>query len=194
MINKKGALELSIGTIVVIVIGMSMLVLGLVLVRTIFTGSTESVETLNDGVMNEIVSLFDDESGNLLIKLGSANVARVKPGKRFNVAIGAQHPAGEAVELGTVLYRVQLDSQSSNNCLQKLGQRKAEELFVTPLDSWNNFDGFRSSNSFATIEVDVPKGTETCTQKVNVDVRLDESQSPFEGDFFVLEVAKEGIF
>ena len=50
--NRDGALELSIGTIVVIVIGMSMLVLGLVLVRTIFTGSTESVKVLNEGVFN----------------------------------------------------------------------------------------------------------------------------------------------
>ena len=48
--NKQGALELSIGTIVVIVIGMSMLILGLVLVKTIFTGSTAAIGQLNDKV------------------------------------------------------------------------------------------------------------------------------------------------
>ena len=50
--NKKGALELSIGTIVIIVIGMSMLILGLVLVQKIFVGSTNNVDDLNNKIRN----------------------------------------------------------------------------------------------------------------------------------------------
>ena len=191
--QKKGALELSISTIVVIVIGMSMLILGLVLIRTIFTGSTESVKTLNEGVMNEIVNLFDDEGGNLAIKLGSENVARVKPGNRFNVAIGAQHRDGQPVERGTLKYRIELDTDSTDNCYHKLGQRKTEELFITPVNSWNDFDRYSGSNSFALIEIDVPKGTERCTQKINVDIRINDETTPYEGDFFLLEILKEGI-
>ena len=192
--QKRGALELSIGTIVVIVIGMSMLILGLVLVRTIFTGSTESVKTLNEGVMNEIVNLFDDEGGNLAIKLGSENVARVKPGNRFNVAIGAQHPSGAPVTgHDTLQYRLELDTDSAGNCLQKLGQRKTEELFVTPINNWNDFDRFGGSNSFALIEIDIPRGTERCTQKINVDAKVNGEPAPYAGDFFLLEVLKEGI-
>ena len=79
--NKDGALELSIGTIVVIVIGMSMLILGLVLVRTIFTGSTEAVDVLNEKVQGEIVSLFAAEGSDVVIKLGSDRVVKVKKGE-----------------------------------------------------------------------------------------------------------------
>ena len=75
--NREGALELSIGTIVVIVIGMSMLILGLVLVSTIFDGSTKTVEDLNEQVQTEILDLFGDSSGNIVVKLGSADVAKV---------------------------------------------------------------------------------------------------------------------
>ena len=193
MQNRKGALELSIGTIVVIVIGMSMLILGLVLVRTIFVGSTDSVKTLNEGVMNEIVNLFDDDGGNLAIKLGTENVARVKPGNRFNVAIGAQHRDGEPVQGDTLLYRIELDSDSTDNCLQKLGQSRTENLFVTPLNTWNDFDRFGGSNAFTLIEIDVPRGTERCTQKVDVQIRINDETIPYGGDFFLLEVLKEGL-
>ncbi len=192
--NRRGALELSIGTIVVIVIGMSMLVLGLVLVRTIFTGSTESVDTLNEGVMNEIVTLFDDESGNLLIKLGSTNTAKVKPGNRFNVAIGAQHPDGEAVVKGTLLYRIELSEESGDDCIRALGKQNAEKLFTTRVNDWHEFGKYAGSASADLIEIEVPRGTAKCTQKINVDVKLKDAQQPFEGNFFLLEVGKEGIF
>ena len=192
--NRHGALELSIGTIVVIVIGMSMLVLGLVLVRTIFTGSTESVDTLNEGVMNEIVTLFDDEGGNLLIKLGSTNTAKVKPGSRFNVAIGAQHPDGAPVVTGTLLYRIELSEDSGDDCIRALGKQNAERLFTTRVNDWHEFGQYRGSSSADLIEINVPRGTAKCTQKVNVDVKLKDAQQPFEGNFFLLEVTKEGIF
>jgi hypothetical protein len=191
--TKKGALELSIGTVVVVVIGMSMLILGLVLVKTIFSGSTSSVDDLNEQVQNEILNLFDDNSGNLMVKLGSANTAKVKPGERFNVAIGAQHPDGEAVGRDTLEYKIELSDDSDENCLKKLGSARAEGMFVTRVNSWNKFDKYSGSNSFGLIEIDVPKGTARCTQKVNVDMRVAGSTIESDGEAFILEISKEGI-
>ncbi|MGV8142820.1 MAG: hypothetical protein ACP5NS_04275 [Candidatus Pacearchaeota archaeon] len=191
--NRKAALELSIGTIVVIVIGMSMLILGLVLVRTIFSGSTKSVNDLNEQVQSEILDLFDDNSGNLVVQLGSADTAKVKPGDRFNVAIGAQHPDGDSVTRDTLLYRVELADDSDDNCVRKLGRQRTEDLFVTRVNTWNEFGKYSGSNSFALVEIDVPKGTERCTQKVNVDMRLKDATTPSDGDSFILEITKAGI-
>lgn len=191
--NKEGALELSIGTIVVIVIGMSMLILGLVLVRTIFSGSTKSINDLNEQVQNEILNLFGDNSGNLVIKLGSADTAKVKPGDRFNVAIGAQHPDGASITRESLLYRIELSDDSDENCLRILGKERAEGLFVTRINNWNEFDRYSGSTAFALLEVDVPKGTARCTQKVNVDMRLKDVQAPSDGDAFILEIGREGI-
>ncbi len=191
--DRKGALELSIGTIVVIVIGMSMLVLGLVMVRTIFTGSTESVDTLNEGVMNEIVTLFDDEGEDLLINLGSTNVAKIKPGNGFNVVIGAQHPDGAKVGRETLEYQFTLAEDSDENCLARLGVERAEGLFITKINTWNLFDKYSGSNAFTLIQIEVPKGTEKCTQKVNVDMKIAESEEASSGDYFILEIVKEGI-
>ena len=52
--NKKAAMEMSVGTIVTIVLLMSVLVLGLVLITNIFSGATSSVKTIDDKVKSEI--------------------------------------------------------------------------------------------------------------------------------------------
>ena len=49
--QKRGAMELSIGTIVIIVLAMSMLILGLVLIRTIFTGAKYNIDTIVSGAL-----------------------------------------------------------------------------------------------------------------------------------------------
>jgi len=193
--DRKAALELSIGTIVVIVIGMSMLILGLVLVRTIFSGSVESVNTINDQVQNEIQDLFGDKTGNVVIKLGSANTAKVKPGSDpFGVAIGAQHPDGASITRDTLEYRITLADDSDNNCVRILGKDRAEGLFITRVNTWNKFDKFSGSNAFAVIQIEVPSGTAKCTQKVNVDMKLSDVQTASDGDAFILEVTREGLF
>jgi hypothetical protein len=194
--NQKGALELSISTIVVIVIGMSMLILGLVLVKTIFVGSTESVKTLNEGVMNEISNLFNNNEGNLIIKLGTSNKATVKPGDNdFGVAFGVRHPEGDNIgDRGDILFRIELGDSEEDNCITKLGRRKTEDLFKTRLDTEHELGRIDGSTGAGLIVIEVPKGTSQCTQKVNVDVKLKEETGNFAGDFFLLEVDKEGIF
>lgn len=191
--NREGALELSIGTIVVIVIGMSMLILGLVLVRTIFSGSTSTVDDLNEQVQSEILNLFGDSTGNVVVKLGSADTAKVKPGERFNVAVGAQHPDGASITRDSLQYRISLADDSNENCLRLLGKERAEGLFVTRVNTWNNFDQFSGSTAFGLVEIDVPSGTARCTQKVNIDMKLKEEQQASSGDAFILEVTREGI-
>jgi len=84
--NKRGALELSIGTIVILVLAMSMLILGLILVRTIFSGATDNVSTMNEKVRQEINDLFvEDQKG--VLKLAEGN-AKIKQGDPFGVAFG----------------------------------------------------------------------------------------------------------
>jgi hypothetical protein len=80
MVNKKGAMELSINTIVVIVIGVTMLTLGLVFVRNIvgksqdlsesaFSKASEELDKLG-GSTSEFITL---SSENIKMKDGDAN-------------------------------------------------------------------------------------------------------------------------
>jgi len=61
-VGKRGAVELSISTIVIIVLAMAMLILGLVLVRTIFTGATSVASMTTDQLKNQVNTLFGADS------------------------------------------------------------------------------------------------------------------------------------
>ena len=72
-LGKKAAIELSIGTIVIIVIAMSMLILGIVLVRQVMCAGIILTDEVSRATENEIKSLFSStetgvkcigESGN----------------------------------------------------------------------------------------------------------------------------------
>ena len=98
-------------------------------------------------------------------------------------------PANAVTYCGAIPHFV----DSDENCLRILGKERAEGLFVTRVNNWNEFDRYSGSTAFALLEVDVPKGTARCTQKVNVDMRLKDVQTPSDGDAFILEIGREGI-
>jgi hypothetical protein len=56
--RKKGALEMSIGTIVILVIAVTMLILGIVFVRSIMCSGIQMSDQLSKGVKGKITDLF----------------------------------------------------------------------------------------------------------------------------------------
>lgn len=65
--NKKGAMEMSVGTIVTIVLLMSVLVLGIFLVQTIFQRGTDAIDSIGVEIESEIQKLFSREGGVIAI-------------------------------------------------------------------------------------------------------------------------------
>lgn len=195
--SKKAAIELSIGTMVIIVLAMSMLILGLVLIKNIFVGSTETVNELNEKVRSAVSSLFSDEGADVVVKLGSDHTARIKADTtNFGIAIGARTPDGSSTDRTRLQYKLSLDTITEKSCLKTLGAAKLKELFITPLDKYLPFDEADKSNVFARVSLNIPKGTSACTQKVYVDVKdTAPASNPNVGStFFVIEVQKAGIF
>ncbi len=84
--QRKAAIELSVGTIVVLVLSMSMLILGLVLVKNIFTGSIYNVQSLNDKVKSEIAKLFSEDETRRSVVYLAENKAEIKQGDDWGVA------------------------------------------------------------------------------------------------------------
>jgi len=199
--NKKGAIELSIGTVVIIVLAMTMLILGLVLVRNIFTGATENVDTLNEKVKGEIANLFAAGDSNVVIKLGADKTARIKQGSGpFRVAIGARKPDSDTDRLinnrEDIKYTINLDN-SPGNCAytNSYGPAATANLFKGGVGTARSFDTFEGSQAFAIIEIDIPDGAPLCSQKVFVDIS--KKQSPnfyYAGNFFIIQIEKKGFF
>mgnify|MGYP001594471483 CR=1 FL=1 len=87
--QKRGALELSISTIVVIVLAMTMLILGLVLVRSIFAGAKYNIDTINDKVRDEIGKLFTEDKKTVIYLANQK--ADIKQGESWGIAFGIQN-------------------------------------------------------------------------------------------------------
>ena len=60
LMNKRGAVELSISTIVIVVLAVSMLILGLVLVRTIFKSATSVADMSDQALKDQMTQLYGD--------------------------------------------------------------------------------------------------------------------------------------
>lgn len=92
--NKRAAMEMSVGTIVTIVLLMTVLILGLVLVRTIFRGSIENIESIDEAVKNEIRKLFSEDASRKVVVFPSSRQITLKKGddpKGFAFSVKNQH-------------------------------------------------------------------------------------------------------
>ncbi len=79
ILSKKAAMELSIGTIVIIVLAMSMLIFGIILIRTIMCGALGLTGDINSKVRGEIQRLFQSEGGEVVcIGSGAEAVSLIK--------------------------------------------------------------------------------------------------------------------
>lgn len=172
--EKKAAMEMSVGTLVTIVLLMAVLGLGLFLVNKIFGGATESVDTINDKVLGEINDLFSDQDASVVVKLGADRKAKIKDGTDdFGIAIGAQTSDGSSVGTRSRLqYKLELDTSETGNCIAVLGgSAQVKSLMAQRTSEWIGFDGFDGSTAWARLSFNIPKGTAECSQKIFVDVK-----------------------
>ena len=107
MRNKKGAIELSIGTIVVIVMGVTMLILGMVLIRNIMCGALSLTSGINDKVKAELERTFGSTEGEIACIGEGAEAVKIIPGK--DILIHCQIKAPE-----TAQYEITLKDYSSS--------------------------------------------------------------------------------
>lgn len=69
--KKKAAIELSMTTIVVVVLSLALLIMGFVLVRSIMCGAIGLTEEINEKVKSQINSLFGSTAGGEVTCLGA---------------------------------------------------------------------------------------------------------------------------
>jgi hypothetical protein len=131
--NKKAAVELSVGTMVVVVLGITMLILGLVLVKNIFSGAGEATELVNQNLKAEINKLFNNEDTKIVIYLPDAT-AEVEKGKRYNIRFGIKNIVRGESQAGQFSYNVQTNEVESG-C--SLSLEEAETYLRTGRSSSN---------------------------------------------------------
>ena len=186
--NKKAAIELSIGTIVIIVLAMSMLILGLVLLRGIFTGATDNVKELNDKVKDEIRGLFQEENQRVVVRL-TEDTAVMKQGEEFGVAFGIRNTKGDKTR--SFRYSVSLDDDDIS---RKCG------LSPQTAENWVRFGSGTLSIPPGKVEFDrvvfeIPEDAPLCTTRYKIKIVDTETPSEtFANPFFIIKIESSGVF
>lgn len=193
MVNKKAAVELSIGTIVIIVLAMSMLILGLVLIRGIFRGATDNVDQINEKVREEIKNLFVDEDERAVLKL-TESTAKVEQGSEFGIAFGVRNTDRATVGSQNFQYVTVLDDLAIKaNC--GVTKEAAEKWVKFGQGTLSARPGEVDAER---IKVAVSEDSPLCETKYRIIIyRTDKGESvnnPYEDLSFFLKIEAKGLF
>lgn len=114
--KRRGALELSIGTIVVIVIAVTTLILGLVLVRSIMCGAVGLTGEVNSKVRGELNRLFGQSGGEVQC-IGAGEPVKIIPGQNNFVycSIRAKETAQYAFTVTSIKFSSSTVTQAQLN-------------------------------------------------------------------------------
>ncbi len=123
--SKKGAFELSITTVIIIAIGATLLILGLILVKNIFSGATGSIELIDRNVKSQINQLFNQDDRKTVVYLPD-NEAQVGKGKSYNIRFGIKNTVRGESQAGQFTYVVRV-SEVEQGC-RGLSAEKAESF------------------------------------------------------------------
>ena len=83
--RKRAALEMSISTIVIVVISVTMLIMGLILVRTIMCGALVTSVDLTQKMKVQINKLFQDTGNDVAMLKGPQNTIKIQPGDSSSI-------------------------------------------------------------------------------------------------------------
>lgn len=128
--HKKAAMEMSVGTIVTIVLLMAVLILGLTLVRTIFFSSTENIKIIDEAIKSQMRVLFSEDTAKKIIILPASRMFSIKSGDSGGFAISIRN-TGRLKPVSTFSYEVKV-IEVAHTCSLSLAQ--ADNLLILGRD------------------------------------------------------------
>lgn len=182
--NKKAGFEMSITTLVVIVIAVIILILGLVFVRQIFGTASKSISIIDQQVKNKLQTMFGEEAGLIQVYSRTVDVKAGTQGLSFPFA--AKTPKGERItSRSDMQYKL---SKGIGTCVSA----EVDNWFLQPLGQSISVDQFEADTSFSDIIITVPTGTTVCSQKINIDVTY--KGTTVGGTSFTINIVRGGVF
>jgi hypothetical protein len=180
--NNKGAMEMSVGTIVTIVLLVSVLVLGLILIRSIFDVGINAVDMTEDQIGNEMKKIFTEEK-KLVIYPGTTEI-EMKRGETWGVGLGVANRLKGDVRNQQFSYEVYVDDPDvRDNC--GLNSNEVEEWIKgregidIPMPVGNDI-------SVEKVLFEVPETAPLCSVKIRVQVKVDKANYASESFFMTI--------
>ena len=174
-------MELSMSTIVIVVLAMSMLILGIILVKNIFSGTSDNISTINDDVKDQINQLFAEDS-RIAVYL-SNQIAEIEQNEDWGVAFAIKNLQAGTADAGEFTYEVSVsDPDVEQNC--GIGESTAQSWIKTGrTDTVTIAPG---ETYYGIARFLIPENSPLCTVRFHIDVTLDGKA--YASDFFDVEV------
>jgi len=178
MINKKAAMEMSMGTIVTIILLVSVLILGIFLVQNIFSSAQGAVDLTDQQLKNEINKLFSEDKK--LVLYPSTRFIEATLGENTGIGVGIKNLLQGAAGSKTFSYEVVVSDASNcpggeQSVLSWLKQGRMENNIPIPV-------GDLSSQR---VLIMVPQGSALCSARFRINVFAEGTA--YATDFFDIE-------
>jgi len=180
--GKRGAVELSVGTIVVLVLAMTMLIMGIVLIRGIFRGATYNVKSLNEKVRGEINKLFTEDD-KLVIFLAE-NIAKVEQGDDFGVAFGIKNLETGTTQAGIFSSDVVVSNPSEVQSKCGISSSVVENWMTGKSEA--NIPISPGQVGHGLVRFNIPKTAPLCTIRFRINIEKDKQ--PYATGLFDLKI------
>lgn len=180
---KRGAIELSVGTIVVIVLAISMLIMGLVLIANIRRGTTDAIDLINNNVKAQINSLFNQDDSQKTVVYLPGGEALTEKGRNYNIQFAIKNTLrGES---GSTEFRYEVAvSEIEQGC--RLTEAEANEYIILGKNGRVRVSA-GSAPEERTIVVRIPEEAPLCSLTYNIDV-TEADGSFYDQNSFILTV------
>ena len=166
--KTKGQVELSVGTIVIIVLAMVMLIGGVMLVRNIFSGSTDAITTVSDQISNEINKMFGEDKK--VVVYPSSDTIKVGQDKIEGFAIGIRNKlTGAQSQNAQFSYDVVAVSDVQEDCGVSLAE--INNLFSAGSNSDTGIPIATGDPKAIVVLFDTGEGDPLCTVRFRIDVK-----------------------
>ncbi len=182
MKTKTGAMEMSVGTIVTIVLLMGVLVLGIFLIQNIFSSAKGAIDLTDQQLRNEINKLFSEDS-RISIYPGT-RLVEIKQESTDGVGLGIRNRLTGIAGTSKFSYEVVVsDPDLESKC--GVGEQVARSWIVT---GRAEKDIPIPSGDYSTQKVlfEIPTGSPLCTVRYRVNV--DAAGDAYATDFFDIKI------
>ncbi len=161
MKNKTAAMEMTVGTIVTIVLLMAALVLGLVLVQKVFGVGSNAIDSVDSQIQNEISKVFEEEEGNLVIYPSSREITLRKKDdtpKGFAFAVRNTYTGSQSTPFSYLAY-----AEDWTRCGSDFSETKANSLLLGAKGSFSLKPGEDTIASRDLVKFILDENSPSCT-------------------------------
>ena len=178
--NRFGQMEMSVGTIVTIVLLVTLLILGVVLIKNIFTSAKGVVDLTDQQLRSQISQLFSSED-KISVYPGT-RLVEIKQESTDGVGVGIKNLlTGTA---GTSTFSYQVNAADVSNC----GVSKdVAEGWMTVGKSESNIAIASGDISTRKVLFNIPVGAPLCTARYSITVTTNDGKT-YASDYFDITI------